>query len=156
MLPLLTPPPLHQTNPARASLPEASRKALLEALDDERRAEARYRAVLAKFGDRPPFNRIAEAEVRHQDELLNLFRWHGVTVPPNPWKAQPPAAPDSLEDACAEGVKSEEANLAMYDRLLPLVKEPDLRAAFLRLQAASRDHHLPAFRACAGAAPRKP
>lgn len=153
---LLIPPPLHQANPVRAPLPEASRQALLEALDDERRAEARYRAVLARFGDVRPFSRIAEAEARHQDELLSLCRWHGVAVPPDPWKAHPPAAPDTLEAACAEGVKSEEANLAMYDRLLAAVKEPDLRAAFLRLQAASRDHHLPAFRACAGAAPRKP
>lgn len=156
MLPFLAPPPIHQTNPVRASLPEASRRALLEALDDERKAEARYRAVLTRFGDVRPFNRIAEAEARHQDELLTLCRWHGVTVPPDSWKAHPPAAPETLSEACAEGVKSEEANLAMYDRLLPAVKEPDLRATFLRLQAASRDHHLPAFRACAGAAPRNP
>lgn len=154
MLPI--PPPLHQTNPVRAPLPQASQQALLAALDDERQAEARYRAVLARYGQVQPFSRIVHAEARHQDELLTLCRWHGVTVPADPWKAHPPAAPDTLEAACAEGVKGEEVNIALYDRLLATVKEPDLRAAFHRLQAASRDHHLPAFRACAGAFPRKP
>ena len=153
---LLIPPSLHQTNPVRAPLPQASRQALLEALDDERRAEARYRAVLATFGQVQPFSRIVQAEVRHQDELLSLFRWHGVAVPLDPWKDHPPAAPDTLEAACAEGVQGEAATVALYDRLLATVKEPDLRATFHRLQAVSRDHHLPAFRACAGALPRKP
>ena len=156
MLPLLAPPPLHQVNPVRAPLPEASRQALLDALDDERRAEARYRAVLAKFGEVAPFSWIVRAEARHQQELLSLFHWHGVAVPPDPWKAHPPSAPDSLQEACAEGLKGEQANIAMYDRLLGAVKEPDIRAAFARLQSASRDHHLPAFQACAGAHPRKP
>ena len=156
MLPVALPPTLHQTSPTQAKLPEPSRKALLEALEDERRAQARYQAVIAKFGEVHPFSQIVRAEARHQDELLSLFRSYGVPVPLNTWRDHPPAAPDTLAEACAEGVKGEEVNIAMYDRLLGVVKEADLRAVFLRLQAASRDHHLPAFRACAGAYPRKP
>jgi len=43
------------------------------------------------------------------------------------------------------GVSGELANIRLYDYLLTWVTEPDVRQAFLRVQAASRDKHLPAF-----------
>jgi len=40
-------------------------------------------------------------------------------------------------------------NMAMYDRLIAAADQPDVIDILQRLQAASRDHHLPAFQRCA-------
>jgi rubrerythrin len=123
-------------------------RALAEALDDEYKARATYRAVLDRFGDDVlPFANIVESEQRHIDALLGLYR-HYQTVPPDdPW-AGLVDAPATLADACARGVAAEIENETMYERLLEDVHEPDVRSVLQRLREASRDRHLPAFRRC--------
>jgi len=135
--------------PLPLPLPDATRDALLEALADGRKAEATYAAVLAKFGPVEPFLNIVDAERRDQEALLDLFRAHKVEIPSNPYQRAPPSTPATLPEACATGVKIEEASIAMYDRLLSQIRESDVRMVFRQLQEASRSHHLPAFRACA-------
>lgn len=135
--------------PLPVPLPDATHAALLEALADNRKAEATYAAVLARFGAVEPFLGIVDAERRDQEALLKLFRDHGIELPPNPYQSAPPAPPATLAEACGAGVKLEEASIAMYDRLLSQVREDDVRVVFLQFQEASRSHHLPAFRACA-------
>ena len=47
-------------------------------------------------------------------------------------------------------------NIALYERLIAATDLPDVIDVLRRLQAASRDHHLPAFQRCAeqGSAPQ--
>jgi len=130
-------------------MPDATRDALLEALADGRKAEATYAAVLAKFGPVEPFLSIVDAERCDRETLLELFRVHKIEIPPNPYQTAPPTTPATLPEACAVGVKIEEAAIALFDRLLSTVRERDVRMVFRQLQEASRSHHLPAFRACA-------
>ena len=49
-------------------------KILLHALDDERKAEAAYAAVIAKFGPIQPFSNIIGAEQRHAVALERQLR----------------------------------------------------------------------------------
>lgn len=122
---------------------------LTEALDDERKAIATYRRVIEKFGPVRPFVRIVQAEQRHADALLSVYRRYGLSVPENRWLTTPVPAPDSLQDACVTAIAGERENIAMYERLLAATPEPDVRHVLENLQAASRDRHLPAFERCA-------
>lgn len=130
-------------------LDERTANALLAALDDERRAAATYEAVLAKFPGVRPFVNIVEAEKQHQALLLPMFAKYGVQVPKNEFDASSIAVPETLAEACKAAIKAEEDNIALYDGFFEFIKEADIKAIFERLQAASRDNHLPAFTRCA-------
>ncbi len=122
--------------------------ALREALDDEYKARATYRAVIAAFGPVRPFVNIVEAEQRHIDALLALFAARGWTAPSDIW-ADRVETPENIEAACRDGVEAEIENGEMYDRLLAAAADdPEVIRVFRRLQAASQDNHLPAFRRC--------
>lgn len=129
------------------SLSPATLRAVHEALDDEYKARATYRAVIDAFGPVRPFVNIVEAEERHARALIALLRRHGAAVPDDPWPARVPA-PASIDAACRAGVEAEIENEAMYARLLAQIDAPDAARIMRRLQAASRDNHLPAFRRC--------
>jgi rubrerythrin len=117
------------------------------ALDDEYKAEATYAAVIARFGEVRPFINIVEAERRHASALLRQCERLGFAPQPNRWAGMV-SAPATLREACAEAIAAEVDNIALYDRLLPGVTDPEVRAVLERLQEASRDRHLPAFRRC--------
>jgi hypothetical protein len=123
--------------------------ALAEALDDEYKARATYRAVIAAFGPVQPFVNIVASEERHIAALIMLYGRYGLDPPADEWAGRV-EAPASVTAACEAAVRGEEENAAMYQRLLAVVDKPDVRAVLLRLQSASRDRHLPAFRRCAG------
>ncbi len=144
--------PMGDKDPVTTSvrLDEATQKALLAALEDERQAMAMYQAVLAKFPDARPFANIINAEKRHESLLLPLFAKYGVTVPKNELDAATMTVPATLAEACAAGAEGERANIALYDGFLSATKESDIKDVFQRLQAASRDNHLPAFLRCEG------
>ncbi len=57
-------------------------------------------------------------------------------------------APATLLAACEQGVTAEIENIALYDRLLPTIRDDDVRETLGRLQWASRERHLPAFQRC--------
>jgi hypothetical protein len=133
-----------------ATIDATTRDALLAALDDERRAEAFYTAVIKKFGEILPFSNIVIAEQRHQNMLLPLLKKYDVAPPPNPHDPATFEVPATRAQACEMGVQSERDNIALYDRLIPTIKEPDIKAAFEALRSASADRHLPAFERCAG------
>lgn len=120
-------------------------EALRAALDDEYRARAGYRAVLAVYGDVRPFVNVVESEERHIGALRVLFEREGLEVPPDPWAGRVPA-PASLEAACQAAVDAERENAALYERLLAAARgRPDAEETFRRLRAASQENHLPAF-----------
>lgn len=117
------------------------------ALDDEYRARAGYRQVIADFGAVRPFVNIVDAEERHVEALLGLFDRYGLPVPADRWRDRAPRFA-SLEEACAAGVAAEIENAGLYEGLLRRCRHPDVRAVYERLREASAAHHLPAFERC--------
>ena len=130
-------------------LTEHEIEALREALDDEYHAWATYDQVIADFGEMAPFLNIREAEARHIEALLFLYRAFGLQVPENDWPGRVERYP-SLQVACEAGVAAEVANAGLYDRLLADPVRPEIAAVLQRLRQASQERHLPAFRRCAG------
>ena len=118
---------------------------LLDALDDERKAEATYAAVIEKFGPVRPFVNIISAERRHAAAVENQMDRLGFEIPENAWQERVDA-PASLAIACEQAVQAEIENVALYERLIPLITDSGVRHVFERLRDASRDNHLPAFR----------
>jgi len=121
---------------------------LNEALMDEYKARDTYRKIIDTFGPVRPFINIVEAEQRHIEMLLPLYEKYDISLPvePNPERV---TVAHSLQNACQMGVEAELMNMAMYDRLIAAADQPDVIDILQRLQAASRDHHLPAFQRCA-------
>jgi len=103
--------------------------------------------VIERFGPVRPFVNIVEAENRHIAALLRQFERLHAPPPADAWQERA-KAPDSLAQACAAGVEAEIENEALYARLPDRVTNPGVRAVMQRLQAASRERHLPAFRRC--------
>ena len=120
---------------------------LNEALEDERKAEATYAAIIKRFGPVRPFINIVDAETRHSRALEHQMERLGIKIPANLWIGKG-TAPDSLAVACDAAITAEIENIALYDRLLPSVQDPTARKVLENLQAASRENHLPAFRRC--------
>lgn len=137
---------------ASASASGATRKdaeALRAALDDEYRAEATYAAVIDAFGEVRPFINIIEAERRHAARVKAEMDRLGIGYDPaNPYLGKL-AAPATVLAACEQGIVAEVENIALYDRLLPAIEDPQVRETLSTLQWASRERHLPAFRRCA-------
>lgn len=127
---------------------ETLRDILVEAIDDEYKARASYRRVVDTFGETRPFGKIVEAEGRHIQALIRLFRKYGIDVPEDDWNSRV-QAPSSLLEAYRLAVEAEIENAKMYERLLDSSKDyPDVQHVLKRLQNASRENHLPAFRRC--------
>jgi rubrerythrin len=124
-----------------------TKKMVLEALNDEYKARAFYRQVIKTFGPVRPFSNIVEAEDSHARALERLCARYEIPLPTDEWDRtlQPPS---SILEACRLGVEGEIENIAMYERFLGETDVPDVRALFQRLQARSREAHLPAFERC--------
>ncbi len=140
------------SNTARASSGETApgnlEAALTSAIEDEYKARAIYQKVLDTFGDIRPFSNIVKAENRHIDALERLFAKHGFSIPPDEWPARV-TAPTSIKNACTAAVMAERENVALYDGLLASARGyGDVEQVFTKLQAASRENHLPAFERC--------
>lgn len=127
---------------------EHLKNALVEAINDEYKARATYRAVIQKFGEIRPFINIVEAEGRHANALLPLFTQYHVDIPEDDWASRV-QVPDTVLDACRLAVEDEIENAEMYERLLKSVSDyPDVVAVLKQLQRASVENHLPAFQRC--------
>ena len=121
-------------------------QALRIAAYDEFEAYNTYSNVIAKFGNVMPFANIINSEIAHYNEMITLMQKYGV---------EPPIVtetvielPNTLQECCEIAVAAEIDNVGLYDNLLMYVSEPDVRDLFYRVQAASYNNHLPAFRAC--------
>ena len=135
-----------------AGLSNAEVAALHEALDDEYGAWATYDQVIADYGAVRPFVNIRDAEAQHIEALATLFARHGLELPANPWPGKVERYA-SVQAACEAGVAAEIANGVMYERLLAVVRQPDVATVLRRLQEASQQRHLAAFRRCAAGRP---
>lgn len=118
------------------------------AVYDEYHAYNTYKKTIDKFGYMRPFSNIMEAEVRHYSMLIPLLEKYNVPVPIDNWYDKI-EIPDTILECCEVGVAAEIDNIMMYDNLLLYTKEyPDVTDVLYRLQAASYNNHLPAFRSC--------
>jgi len=122
-------------------------EALREALEDTYRVRATCRKVIEAFGPVRPFVDIRQEEERHARSLRALFGRLGVEAPHDTW---PPrvSVPDTLVAACAAASRAELERQAMYERLIPVVRDVAARRILRRIQRASSSRYLPAFRRC--------
>ncbi|RXJ87971.1 DUF2202 domain-containing protein [Arcobacter sp. CECT 8985] len=117
------------------------------AVYDEFKAYETYSKIIEKFGAIKPFINIKEAEAVHYSALMPLLQKYNVEVPINDWQEKI-KVPNSYIECCELGVASEINNIAMYDNLIANTKQPDIKDILFKLQAASYNNHLPAFRKC--------
>ena len=133
----------------QSSLPIEVQEALLDALvgpEGEYAAYATYAAVLDRYGEVSPFANIMVSEAKHIDALQRLLDRYGVPYPEeNPYLGVVEAA-ESLAAAAQAGIDAEIANVALYeDQLAAVAQYPNIVEAFINLQRASQEKHLPAF-----------
>jgi rubrerythrin len=117
------------------------------AVYDEFKAYETYAKIIEKFGLVQPFVNIKEAEAIHYTALIKLMEKYGIDIPINNW-ASKIEIPNTLIECCEMGVAGEINNIAMYNNLLEFTNENDVKDTLFRLQAASFNNHLPAFRNC--------
>ena len=117
------------------------------AVYDEFKAYEAYTKIIEKFGLVQPFVNIKEAEAVHYAALIQLMQKYNVEVPLNNW-ASKIEIPNTFIECCEMGVAGEISNIAMYNNLLNYAVEQDIKDVLFRLQAASYNNHLPAFRNC--------
>jgi hypothetical protein len=121
---------------------------LRNAVEEERRVRATYTNVLAALGQILPFTNVVESEGQHVAALEQVAANHGVDLSGIAPAGEP--SPTSKRAACQLGVSLEQADIALYDGLLPQVTAyPDVTRVLQNLRAASQDSHLPAFQRCA-------
>jgi hypothetical protein len=128
-------------------LSQGELEALNLTLNDEYRAEAIYQGVIDKFGDVNPFSNIINAEQKHSDALIQIYKKYDLPVPENDWYDSVPEF-DSVTEACAVGTEAENENVALYNELFSKVDNQDIIAVFVSLRDASLYKHLPAFERC--------
>jgi hypothetical protein len=129
--------------------PEGLEAILVEALQEEYKAEWTYRRVLADLGDVAPFSAIAESEARHVAAIRGLFAKRDWTAPASAWSLDSVTTFATLPAACAGGVAVEIEDGELYDRLLAWDALPqDAVNVFTNLRTVSLENHLPAFQRC--------
>lgn len=116
------------------------------AVYDEYHAYETYKKTIETLGAVEPFTNIMQAEIRHYEALIPLLHKYGVPVPFNDWEGKV-EAPNSILEAAETGVAAEIDNIKMYDNLITYAQGyPDIVDVLYKLQAASYNNHLPAFR----------
>ena len=117
------------------------------AIYDEFKAYETYSKIIETFGNINPFINIKESEAVHYSMLIKLAEKYSVEVPINDWKDKI-EIPNNLIECYELGDAAEIENIAMYNNLLINSTKSDITDALFRLQAASFNNHLPAFRSC--------
>jgi hypothetical protein len=126
------------------------REALWTAIDDVRRTEALYRAVLAHPGNGKlrPFPRILREKQRHEKRLVKLVIKRGYGDPPVLWDRRDVQAPAGRKAACARAVDQELRNAAIYETAMALPLAPAVMRAMRAIHRRVRGRHIPNFEAC--------
>lgn len=127
---------------------ESAIEALSMALEDERKSEAMYMAVMRVHGERKPFSNIANSERKHQNALLNQFERLGVEAPASHEFSFD--IPETFEGACQMAIDAELANADLYDTIESKVSDPSILGTFAKLRSATENCHLPAFERAKG------
>ena len=118
------------------------------AVYDEFKAYETYSKIIEQFGNISPFINIKEAEAIHYGALIQLMQKYNVEVPINDWAVNGVQIPNTVVECCELGVAGEIDNISMYNHLLGYATDSDVIDVLYKLQAASYNNHLPAFRNC--------
>ncbi len=118
------------------------------ALQGEYYLEAMYARVLTDLGAVKPFTRVVEAEGRHIRALEKRYDKYQLPVPPSDWNADNVPVFDEVLEACAEAIRAEGENVAMYDAFLATELPANLASVFESLREASAENHVAAFTRC--------
>lgn len=110
---------------------------LLNALHEERIAAATYQAIIDKFGEVEPFERILKAEQNHIAAVENLLKVNGISIPENTTSA---TAPETLAQAYELAVKIEKEDIELYQQMYPKLSDTMIKTVFTRLSNASKRH----------------
>lgn len=121
-------------------------QALRIAIYNEFGAYEAYMKVIEKFGEVAPFTNIIMSKQRNFISFISMMQKYGVAPPINDWAAKA-EIPNTLDKCCELGMNVETANIALYEHLLSYTAEyPDITDIFFRIQAASYNNHLRAFK----------
>ncbi|WP_418180282.1 ferritin-like domain-containing protein [Aliarcobacter lanthieri] len=118
------------------------------AVYDEFEAYETYSKIIEKFGNITPFINIKEAEAVHYSVLIQLMQKYNIEVPINDFSTTIIDIPNTIIECCELGVAEEINNISMYNNLLSFAVDSDIIDVLFKLQAASYNNHLPAFRNC--------
>ncbi|MGE3074400.1 MAG: DUF2202 domain-containing protein [Dehalococcoidia bacterium] len=135
------------TPSATSSSTDAVKSALLESINEEYKAHATYQAVIDKLGNVAPFSNIVVSEQSHIDAWKTLLTKYEIAIPDDPFLGKV-TAPATKAEACTAGVAAEKEDVALYDRLMATVSEPDILAVMQQQRKVSQENHLPAFERC--------
>lgn len=126
------------------------RQALWTAIDDVRRTEALYEAVLAHPRKRKlrPFPRILRDKQRDERRLVKLAIKRGYGDPPVLWDRTQVSAPADRKAACARAVDQELRNAAIYETAMALPLAPAVMRAMRSIHRRVRGRQVPTFEAC--------
>jgi len=115
------------------------RNMLNYAIQDEYLAQAEYRYIIEKFGNKRPFSNIIKAEKRHIEMLIPIFNTHNISVPQDT-AGNHLIETKSVKDSVKAGVQAEIENIDMYQLFLKQELPDDVRDVFERLMKASQNH----------------
>lgn len=126
------------------------KQALWTAIDDLRRTEVLYEAVLAQPRKRKlrPFPRILREKKRHEQRLVKLAIKRGYGDPPVLWDRGDVSVPVGKKGSCAAAVGQELRNAAIYETAMALPLAPSVMSAFRAIHRRVRNRHIPNFEAC--------
>ncbi|MEX1376279.1 MAG: DUF2202 domain-containing protein [Eubacteriales bacterium] len=109
------------------------------AIQDEYLARQEYEMIMDEYGNQRPFSNIIKAEENHIIWLKELYDAYGYDTPED--NAMDYAVlPDSLSEAFDVGVQAEIDNIAMYEKFLEDDLPDDIKAVFMELRDASKNH----------------
>jgi hypothetical protein len=120
--------------------------ALLASLNSERRAEAEYKAAIAKYGSLAPYTNVVEAEKQHQATVLKLMNLYGVAAPANPWVNFDFDLPETYAEGCLMAMDEELADAAWYGQTAAQLKAANVAKVFKQLQYVNVERHAVAFK----------
>lgn len=125
-------------------------RALWTAIDDVRRSQAIYEAVLAhpNTAKLRPFPRILRAKKRHEKRLVKVAIKRGYGDPPVQWNRSEVVAPGKKRASCAMGVDQELRNAAIYETAMAIPLAGRTMRVFRRIHRRVRNDQVPAFEAC--------
>lgn len=120
-------------------------QALRIALYDEYAARSFHARMVEAFGPQPPFDTVVQSQERRIATLSALCQRFGVPRPLDPFPLETAVGPSWLAN-CQRAVAGTIQSARLYESLLANIAEPEVRAAFLTLQAALLQQYLPPFR----------
>ena len=109
------------------------------AIQDEYLARQEYESIMEEYGEVRPFSNIIKAEENHIIWLKELYEKYDIEIPEDT-AIDHVVVPESLDIAYEVGVQAEIDNIAMYEKFLEQDLPDDVKAVFIELRDASKNH----------------